>query len=149
MCAGRYDHSLDDKGRTMVPKRFRARLAGLSDSSVWITNALGTPSHLDVRPSSLFFQYQARVAALPETPKLIQFKRYYFGSAIEVDVDSAGRILIPAGLRKRAGLADRAAFVGIDDKRFQIWRPEDLDASFDEVNQNSAEFLAHLAELGV
>ena len=133
----------------MVPKRFRARLAGLSDSSVWITNALGTPAPLDVRPNSLFFEYQARVAAIPETPQRIAFKRYYFGSAIEVDVDGAGRILIPAGFRKRLGLGDRIAFVGIDDKRFQIWRPEDLDASFDEVNANSADFLAHLAELGV
>ena len=133
----------------MVPKRFRARLAGLSDSSVWITNALGSPAHLDVRPASLFFAYQARVASVPETPQLIQFKRYYFGSAVEVDVDSAGRILVPAIFRKRLTLDDRVTFVGVDDKRFQLWQPGDLDANFDDINANSASLLAHLAELGV
>ena len=38
--AGRYDHALDEKGRTMMPKRFRDRLAASQDRSIWITNAL-------------------------------------------------------------------------------------------------------------
>lgn len=149
MFAGRYDHALDDKGRTMVPKRFRDRLAALGDRSVWITNALGTPAHLDARPDSLFRAYQERISGLRETPQLIQFKRYYFGSAIEVELDSAGRLLVPVGLRQRAALGDKVAFVGIDGQRFQLWQPERLDESFEYVSENSAEILAHLAELGV
>jgi MraZ protein len=148
MFAGRYDHSLDEKGRTMVPKRFRGRLAELGDESVWITNALGTPNHLDVRPSSLFKVYQDRIALLTETPQLLLYKRFYFGSAIEVEIDSAGRILVPVSLRNRPGLTDRIAFVGLDGERFQLWRPQDLDLSFEYCSQNSAELLAHLAELG-
>ena len=53
----------------MVPKRFRDRLVELGDTSVWITNALGTPSHLDVRPASLFSAYQERISRLTETPQ--------------------------------------------------------------------------------
>ncbi len=149
MFAGRYDHALDDKGRTMIPKRFRERLAELGDRSVWMTNALGSPYHLDVRPNSAFKSYFRRVSALKETPQLIQFKRYYFGSAIEVDVDNAGRVLVPAGLRHRAGLTDKISFVGVDEERFQLWRPEDLDAAFEDVSQNAADIMAHLADLGV
>ena len=148
MFAGRYDHSLDDKGRTMVPKRFRDRLVELGDTSVWITNALGAPNHLDVRPASLFSAYQERISRLTETPQLLVFKRYYFGSAVEVDVDSAGRLLIPVSLRNRCGLTDKLAFVGLDGERFQVWKPEDLDLNFEYCSQNAAELMAHLADLG-
>jgi len=131
----------------MVPKRFRMRLSELGDESVWVTNALGSPNHLDVRPASLFRSYQAKIGTLTETPQLLLYKRFYFGSAIEVDIDSAGRMLIPVSLRNRGNLTDKVAFVGLDAERFQLWRPEDLDMSFEYCNQHSGELLAHLAEL--
>ena len=131
----------------MVPKRFRMRLSELGDESVWITNALGTPNHLDVRPASLFRAYQAKIGRLTETPQLLLYKRFYFGSAIEVEIDSAGRILIPVSLRHRGGLTDKVSFVGLDAERFQLWRPQDLDTSFEYCSQHSGELLAHLAEL--
>lgn len=149
MFAGRYDHALDDKGRTMIPKRFRDRLAAMGESCVWITNALGTPYHLDVRPDASFQAYFERVSQVRETEQLILYKRYYFGSAVQVDVDSNGRVLVPVGLRNRLRLTDRISFVGIDAERFQLWRPEDLDASFEYCSANSGAILAHLAELGV
>ena len=149
MFAGRFNHALDPKGRTMVPKRFRARLDELGDKSVWITNALGPYNHLDVRPDSLFRAYQERVAAVPETPLLIQYKRFYFGSAIEVELDAAGRLLIPAGFRARCALTDRVSFVGLDGERFQLWNPEDLDADFESIRRDPTAMLALLGELGV
>jgi MraZ protein len=149
MFAGRHDHALDDKGRTMVPKRFRERLVQLGDARVWITHALGTPNHLDVRPATLFASYQARFSEVAETPQVIAFKRFYFGSAEEVEIDGAGRILVPVRFRQRLSLADRLSFVGMDAERFQIWHPNDLDQSFAEVTQNAADILAHLAGLGV
>ncbi|TNF30642.1 MAG: hypothetical protein EP329_13515 [Deltaproteobacteria bacterium] len=149
MFAGRYDHALDEKGRTMMPKRFRDRLVALGDKSVWITNALGSPNHLDVRPNSSFQEYFERVSRLKNDPMIVDFKRYYFGSAIEVDVDAAGRILVPAQLRNRCGLSDKIAFVGADIGRFELWNPADLDTRFDETAANSAAHQAHLADMGV
>ena len=149
MFLGRFNHALDDKGRTMVPKRFRDRLAATGDTSVYITNAPGRPHHLDVRPASLFEAYYQRVSAVKDTPRLVQFKRFYFGSAVEVDVDSAGRILVPVAFRQRCGLSDRISFVGVDGQRFEIWAPEALDRSFDDCNENAGDILEHLAELGV
>lgn len=149
MFAGRYDHALDDKGRTMVPKRFRDRLAELGDRSVWITNALGAPPHLDVRPSSLFRDYQERIGSFPETPQLIAYKRFYFGSAVEVELDQVGRILVPLTLRQRCGLVERISFVGLDEHRFQIWPQESLNDELDAVGNNPGLYLEHLAKLGV
>jgi len=133
----------------MMPKRFRDRLVELGDKSVWITNALGSPAHLDVRPDSLFQDYFQRVSRLKNTPMLVDFKRYYFGSALEVEVDAAGRILIPAQLRHRCKLADKIAIVGVDDQRFQLWDPEALDAKQAETAAKSGDVMDHLAELGV
>ena len=149
MFAGRYDHALDEKGRTMMPKRFRERLIALGDKSVWITNALGSPNHLDVRPDSSFQDYFQRVSRLKNDPTVVDFKRYYFGSAIEVDLDAAGRILVPAGLRSRCELVDKITFVGVDEGRFQLWHPALLDNRFTEVAARSGEVMAHLADLGV
>ena len=75
--------------------------------------------------------------------------RFYFGSAIEVELDKPGRILIPAGFRASCQLTERVSFVGLDADRFQLWHPADLDESFRGVRDSAAELLAHLAELGV
>ena len=149
MFAGRYDHALDEKGRTMMPKKFRDRLFELGDRSVWITNALGSPLHLDVRPNSLFRAYQDKVGQLKNDPTVVDFKLYYFGSAIEVELDAAGRILIPASFRSRCDLTDKVSFAGVDDQRFQLWHPVKLDVRFAEVAARAADVMAHLADLGV
>lgn len=149
MFAGRFDHALDEKGRSMMPKRFRERLEALGDTSVWITNALGAPAHLDVLPDSSFHTHFERVSQLKNDPTVMDYKRYYFGSAIEVELDRNGRILVPAGFRQRCRLTDKITFVGLDEHKFQLWHPASLDERFEQVSQNSASMLAHLADLGV
>jgi MraZ protein len=146
--AGRYDHALDEKGRTMMPKRFRDRLAASQDRSIWITNALAGAGHLDVRPDSAFQAFFERVSKLAPTPEIIDFRRYYFGAAMEVEVDNAGRILIPASLRARIGLGDKVAFVGTHAQYFELWHPDALDANFGALTAAPGAFLNLLPELG-
>ena len=133
----------------MMPKRFRARLAELTDRSVWITNALDGTDHLEVRPDSSFQAFFDKVSARPSTKTLLNFQRYYFGAAIEVEVDAAGRILIPAALRQRLGLSDRVTFLGVDKDRFELWPPEVLDQRFAQVCEDPEAMLAALGELGL
>jgi len=149
MFAGRYDHALDDKGRSMIPKRFRKRLTELSDKSVWVTNALDGEDHLEVRPDSSFQAFFDRVSDLGNDPDLLDFRRYYFGAAVEVDVDSAGRLLVPAPFRHRLGLTDRIVFLGVDRERFEIWHPDALDERFARVSENPRNLAALLAAKGV
>jgi len=146
--AGRFDHALDEKGRTMMPKRFRDRLAISEDRTVWMTMALDGTKHLEVRPNSSFKAYFEKVSKLRPTPQVIEFKRFYFGSALEVDVDAAGRLLIPQALRARLGLADKITFVGADESYFEIWHPETFDERFAAMANQSGDLLLHLAELG-
>ncbi len=147
MFAGRYDHALDDKGRTMMPKRFRDRLAASQDRSIWITNSMTGGPHLEARPNSAFQAFFQKVSQLAPSPEIINFRRYYFGAAMEVEVDNAGRILVPALLRQKIGLTDRIAFVGSHEQTFEIWHPDALDAQFAEVQANPGAFLSLLPEL--
>jgi MraZ protein len=146
--AGRFDHALDEKGRTMMPKRFRDRLAISEDRTVWMTMALDGTKHLEVRPNSSFKAYFEKISKLRPTPQVIEFKRFYFGSALEVDVDAAGRLLIPQALRARLGLSDKITFVGADEGYFEVWHPDAFDARFAAMSNQSGELLLHLAELG-
>lgn len=146
MFAGRFDHALDDKGRTMMPKRFREQLALMEDRTVWMARALDGTNHLEVRPNSSFKAYFQKVSALKQTAVIQDIKRLYFGSALEVEVDAAGRLLIPASLRTRLGLTDKISFVGTDQQYFEIWHPDTLDGRFDEL---TGDLLAHLSESGL
>lgn len=128
MFAGRFDHALDEKGRTMMPKRFRDRLGVTDDRTVWMVKALDG-RHLEVRPGSSFKAYFEKVSSVPQTPVIKHIKRVYFGAAMEVDVDGAGRLLVPAALRKELGLTDKITFVGADENYFEIWNPDDYEAS--------------------
>ncbi len=147
MFAGRYDHALDEKGRTMMPKRFRDRLAQSQDRTVWVTNALGGGGHLDVRPNSSFQAFFEKVSKLTPTQQILDFRRYYFGAAMEIEIDGAGRILVPAGLRSRIGLTDKVSFVGTHEQYFELWLPEALDKRFAEVHEQPEAFSALLPEL--
>ena len=133
----------------MMPKRFRDRLAVTADRTVWIANALDGPGHLEVRPASSFQAYFERVSKLKQSPEILDFKRYYFGAAMEVEVDGAGRILVPAALRTRIGLTDKITFVGADEHYFEIWNPEALDQRFADVHAQTGSILRHLAEAGL
>ncbi|MGM0576593.1 MAG: division/cell wall cluster transcriptional repressor MraZ [Myxococcota bacterium] len=147
MFAGRHDHSLDDKGRTMVPRDFRAALEEIGERTLYVTFGLGKPRHLEVRPESSFRSFQEQLTRAKNTAALEKFKIFYFGAAERVDIDKAGRILVPAALRNKVRLADKAVFVGVDSERFQIWRPEDLDDVYDYCDQNADHILDALGEV--
>lgn len=148
MFAGRFDHALDDKGRTMMPRRFRDRLAMTEDRSVWMSVSLDGRNHLEVRPGTAFRDYQQRLSKLPQTTKLKLVKRFTIGMAMEVDVDNAGRLLIPASLRKELGFDERVVFVGADENYFELWKPETLEQSLTEA-ASPEDLVDYLAELGL
>ena len=136
MFSGRHDHALDDKGRTMVPKEFRAVLTVLGQRSVMACYKPGKPGCLEVRtiPSFQGFQAdfsEARKKARQNKALLDRFATVYFGSARAIELDRTGRLLHPPELRVRHGLKERVAFVGIDGDSFQLWRPEHLDDVYD------------------
>jgi MraZ protein len=118
MFLGQYRHSLDDKGRMIVPARFREVL----DGTIYLTQ--GFDQNLRVLPEAAFTAIYARVTEMSSTnPTARELRRLIFSTAQQVDIDSNGRILIPKYLRDVADLNEEAIVVGVGEA-LEIWSPE-------------------------
>jgi MraZ protein len=121
MFLGQYRHSLDDKGRMIVPARFRDLLSG----PIYLTQ--GFDQNLRVLPEAAFVSIYERVTEMSSTnPTARQLRRLIFSTAQQVDIDSNGRILIPKYLRDVASLSSEAIVVGVGEA-VEIWSPEAWD----------------------
>src|SRR3972149_4018571 len=94
MFLGQYQHNLDDKGRLMIPARFRQLL----DGDAFITQ--GFDKCLMVMTGSYFKQVYERIEAMNlADPTARLLRRLILSNAYPVEVDKVGRILIPQNLR--------------------------------------------------
>lgn len=118
MFLGQYDHSIDSKYRLTVPVRFRAALA----SGAYIVQ--GFERNLMVYTTECFDKLAKRASSHTMTnPEARAMRRVVFGGAREVNLDSAGRILIPTFLLDYASLDTDATIVGTGEY-FEIWNPD-------------------------
>jgi MraZ protein len=121
MFLGRYEHTVDEKGRLTIPVRYRELLA----NGAYVSQ--GFDNNLMVLPAPTFEQMFSHVNQMSMTdPTARQFKRFVFSSAERVEFDRAGRMLLPAFLREAAKLNGNAIIVGVGDY-FEIWSPEYWD----------------------
>lgn len=116
---GRFEHTVDLKGRVSIPSRIRQTLNERYDERLVITN--NTEECLDAYP------YEEWRKLLAEAPSSFRserdredFQRFVVGGAMECTIDRQGRILIPPVLREYAGLERDVVFVGATNK-FEIW----------------------------
>ena len=115
MLLGEYNHSIDDKGRLIIPAKLREELG---DSFV-ICN--GLEGCLFVYSQEEWENFVGELETLPRMNKDARaFKRYFFGSASEGNFDKQGRVLITPSLRKAANLEKDVVLVGVQD-RVEIW----------------------------
>ena len=115
MLLGEFNHSIDEKGRLIIPAKLRD---DLGDSFV-ICN--GLEGCLFVYSQEEWSKFVAELETLPRMNKDARiFKRYFFGSASEGTFDKQGRVNVPASLRKAAHLEKDVVLVGVQD-RVEIW----------------------------
>jgi len=119
MFLGQYQHNLDDKGRLTIPARYRDLLA--ADGAYVLQ---GFDNNLMVLTAPTFEAISRRVNQMSLTdPTARLLKRLIFSTADRVEVDRAGRILLPQFLRQAAQLNGDVIIVGAGDF-FEIWSPE-------------------------
>jgi MraZ protein len=139
MFLGQYRHSLDDKGRMIVPARFRELLYG----RIYLTQ--GFDNNLRVLPEAAFVSIYERVTEMSSTnPTARQLRRLIFSTAQQVDIDNNGRILIPKYLREVANLSSDAIVVGVGEA-VEIWSPEAWDGQnqlLQDAESNAERFAA-------
>ncbi|MHB1926892.1 MAG: division/cell wall cluster transcriptional repressor MraZ [Leptospirillum sp.] len=123
---GRYQHSLDDKGRVAIPQRFRESLES-QEKNVSLVVTVEPDECLVVYPESAWRELEEKVSSLPQMNEdLKTYLRFTIGWATDVQPDRQGRILIPQPLREFAHLDRDVWFVGLLNK-FEIWNGDRLD----------------------
>jgi MraZ protein len=111
--------TLDNKGRLAIPARHRQALSGDSAGRVVLT---ADPGHcLLLYPLAEWEPIQARLMALSSfNDRIRSLQRLLVGHADDVELDGAGRILVPPALRQYAALDKRVTLVGQGNK-FELW----------------------------
>lgn len=136
MLLGEYEHSIDTKGRIAMPAKLREGLGG----KFIITK--GLDGCLFVYAMDEWQRVEQKLASLPMSRKTARdFTRFLFGGACEGECDKQGRVLLPASLRRYAGLERDAVIVGVG-SRAEIWDA----AKWQQYNEESAEDVNELAD---
>jgi MraZ protein len=140
MFLGRYSHTLDNKGRLTIPVRYREVL----EQGAYITK--GFENNLTVMTPAAFTHISRQVSEKSYTDPVARLlKRYIFSNGEFVELDKAGRILIPQFLREAALLDSEVILVGVGDF-FEIWSPgnwHEQDDQLADTQANVGRFLAY------
>ena len=132
MFLGQYQHTLDDKGRLMIPARFRELLEG----GAYVTQ--GFDRCLMVLTEPYFQQVYDNVNTMNlADPNARLLRRLIFSNAYPVEVDKVGRVLVPQNLRQFAGLNGEAIIAGQGDY-FEVWTPEAWDEQMKRIQDTEA-----------
>jgi len=119
MFLGQYQHSLDEKGRLTIPAAFRDTLG----EGAFISQ--GFDRNLMIMSAAYFQLVYQRINAMSITdPAARMLRRLLLSSAYQVDIDRAGRILLPPNLRQFLALNGEAVLVG-QGEYFEIWTPSE------------------------
>ena len=113
MFLGQYAHTVDTKGRTFVPAKYRDELG----ETFVVTR--GTAKCLTVYPMSEWEKYTAKIAELPQA-HAAKIRRFVFSNASDVTLEAQGRSGIVAGLREYAGIEKTVMILGLG-SYIEIW----------------------------
>ncbi len=148
MFRGRYEHTIDQKGRTSLPAKFREVLGAIGERRIVLTSSLDPCLVAYTMPEWLGFE--EKISKLSQFDRAVQkLRRIYVSGAVECEVDDSGRVLVPPTLREHAKLSKEVLWAGsgryaeLWDK--QMWRDHTEIASDEE----RAQMAARLAELGL
>ena len=137
---GSVEHSLDDKGRLVVPARFRERLG----TGFFVT--IGEPDPcLALYPASIWNEFCARLEAAPvKDARYRSFVRHLFAHTEEVSCDNQGRLLLPPVLRTWAHIEKDVTSIG-SLTRVEVWAKDRYAA----VSAGAADHSDFRSELGL
>ena len=142
MFMGEYNHTIDAKGRLIVPVKFREILG---DNFI-VTK--GLDGCLFVYPNDEWTRFEEKLKSLPLTNKNArQFTRFFLAGAAACEVDKQGRILLPQVLREFASLEKDVVLVGVA-SRIEIWSTERWDESMNTYDGDMDEVAENMESLG-
>ncbi len=119
MLIGEYNHKSDNKNRISLPAKFRKDLTDTVVVTRGLEGSLSLYSHPEWRK---LLEKIEKLPAANEGARKVQ--RFFLSGAMEIEIDSAGRILIPQHLRKFANINEEVTLVGLQNK-VELWNTND------------------------
>src|SRR5260370_22476011 len=118
MFRGRYQHSIDPKGRLSIPAKFREVLAQYDGNLVVVPDG----ECLEAHPLQEWQRMETKLREQSQfSAEVREISRLYFSLAKDVTLDAAGRILLPPDVRQQAGLEEDVTLVGGGRPTFEVW----------------------------
>ena len=143
MLIGEYLHTLDGKKRISLPSKFRKEVG----RKVVITR--GLDACLFMFSQKAWEKIAEKVSNLPVGQADTRgMSRFLLAGAVETDVDSAGRILIPDFLKEFAGLKSRVILAGVSD-RVEIWNDKTWEEYKRRIEMGADQMAQTLGDLGI
>lgn len=142
MFMGEYSHTIDAKGRIIVPAKFRESIGNNFVVTKGLDNCLFVYTSEDWR------KFEEKLRTLPLTNKdARKFTRFFLAGAAEMEIDKQGRILIPSVLREFAALEKDVVLVGVG-SRIEIWDKASWNESISIYDDDMEEVAENMESLG-
>ena len=143
MFMGEYQHTLDSKGRLILPAKIRD---GLGDTFI---ATRGLDNCIFIYTQEEWSLFEAKLKQLPLVkPEARAFVRYMFSGAAELEADKQGRILLPSNLREYAKLEKDVVVMGVS-SRVEIWSRENWQEYNARMGPTVEQLSEHLTDFGI
>ena len=138
MFIGEFHHTIDDKGRIIIPSKFREKLGNQFIITRGIDNCLFVYSNDD------WMKITNKLSSLPFTKRDARiFNRFFLSGATDVELDKQGRVNISSPLISYANLTKDCVIIGAGD-RLEIWAKESWDNFFNSTKDNMSDIAENL-----
>jgi MraZ protein len=140
MFYGEYEHTIDPKGRIIIPAKFRQAFRANNVESLFVTRGLDVCLFLFTEPEWRLAESRLKPISFTKAEGR-KFNRLFFSGATEVKLDDLGRMLLPRNLKEFAKIKQDVVIVGVSN-RIEIWSKE----KWKEFYENSRENFEDVAE---
>lgn len=145
MFYGEYLHSIDRKGRIILPAKFREVAKQQFIEKFFVTRGLDVC--LFMFPEEEWRSQENKFRSIPFTKQQARtFNRLYFSGAVEVIFDSQGRMLIPQYLKEFAQIKREVLLVGVS-SRIEIWAKHKWDEFYNSTKESFEEIAEKLMDV--
>ncbi|HLQ39480.1 MAG TPA: division/cell wall cluster transcriptional repressor MraZ [Tetragenococcus sp.] len=143
MLMGEFQHSIDSKGRLIIPVKLRDQLG----EKFVVTR--GLDGCLFGYPQAEWEKLEEKLNQMPLAKKDARsFVRFFYSAATECEIDKQGRINIPTTLRKHASLEKSCVITGVS-TRIEIWDKARWEAFSEETEENFDEIAETMIDFGL
>lgn len=141
MFMGEYHHNIDEKGRLIMPSKFR------NDLGETFVITRGIDSCLFVYPKDSWNNITSKLNELSFTKKDVRsFQRFFLSAATICEFDKQGRVSVTSPLADYADLTKECVIIGVND-RIEIWSKENFDKFLEDNIDNVSDIAEHLFEV--